>query len=73
MVRERNGPFAGKKVNRPVASYDGCHARAADFVSSQVSPNESASLREALAGREVFMDGLLLEKAMERGLTLPYK
>ena len=25
LVRERNGPFAGKKINRPVAKYDYCH------------------------------------------------
>ena len=33
LVRERNGPFAGKRQNRPVASYDGCHRRAVDFLS----------------------------------------
>ncbi len=32
MVRERNGPFAGKKTNRPVANYDGCHNKAVKFV-----------------------------------------
>ena len=26
-----------------------------------------------LRGRQVFMEGLLLEKCMERGLTLPYR
>ncbi len=73
LVRERNGPFAGKKINRPVASFDGCHKRAVSFLSGKVPTNESALVRAILRGREIFMEGMLLEKAMERGLTLPYK
>ena len=25
-VKERNGPFAGKRVSRPVADYEACHS-----------------------------------------------
>ena len=25
-VKERNGPFAGKRVARPVANYEACHS-----------------------------------------------
>ncbi len=72
-MRERNGPFAGKKTNRPVASYEGCHTRAVTFLSSGIPGNETRRMRALLKGREIFMEGMLLEKAMERGLTLPYK
>ncbi len=39
----------------------------------RVPLNESSELISLFNGREIFMEGLLLEKAMERGLTLPYK
>ena len=32
LVRERNGPFAGKKINRPVAKYDYCHRVCSSYV-----------------------------------------
>ena len=32
LVRERNGPFAGKKINRPVAKYEYCHRVCSAYV-----------------------------------------
>ena len=81
LVRERNGPFAGKKINRPVAKYDYCHKVCAAFVGERLrvkfeDPDGGKadkaifdSLR--INGRKVFMAGLLREKCIERGLTLP--
>lgn len=73
LVKERNGPFAGKKINRPVANYEGCHATAKDYIRRHLTTNETDTLRSLFKGRPIFMEGLLLEKCMERGLTLPYK
>lgn len=73
LVKERNGPFAGKKINRPVANYDQCHNLAKRFLMDRVSPTEVAFFRRLFQNRQIFMEGLLLEKAMERGLTLPYR
>ena len=36
LVRERNGPFAGKKINRPVAKYDYCHRVCATYVDEKL-------------------------------------
>jgi len=86
LVRERNGPFAGKKINRPVAKYDYCHRVCATYVDEKLrvkfedadgGKSDKAifdSLRGATGGvgqRKVFMAGLLREKCIERGLTLP--
>lgn len=83
LVRERNGPFAGKKINRPVAKYDYCHRVCAAFVNEKLRVKFEAqdggkadkaifdSLRVGSNGRKVFMAGLLREKCIERGLTLP--
>jgi hypothetical protein len=77
LIKERNGPFAGKKVNRPVANYEECHVAATAYLDAHldahVDANASAGVRELLRGRETFMSGLLLEKCLERGLTLPYR
>ena len=78
MVKERNGPFAGKKINRPVANYDKCHRLSSHWVESRISPDEKSyanfrKLMGILKGRGVFMEGLLLEKAFERGLSLPIR
>ena len=35
MVKERNGPFAGKRINRPVANYNYCRGVMAEYVSSR--------------------------------------
>ena len=83
LVRERNGPFAGKKINRPVAKYDYCHRVCSTYVNDKLrvkfedadgGKSDKAifdSLHGNLAGRKVFMAGLLREKCIERGLTLP--
>lgn len=81
LVRERNGPFAGKKINRPVAKYDYCHRVCASFVNeklrvkfeSQDGGKADKAIFDSLrgSGRKVFMAGLLREKCIERGLTLP--
>jgi len=72
-VRERGGPFAGKKTVRPVASHAGCHRLAEAFIAERtVNASVLGKIRDLLVGRPVFMEGQLLEKAMERGLTFPY-
>lgn len=84
LVRERNGPFAGKRINRPVAKYDYCHRVCAAYVSEKLRVKfedkdggkaDKAvfdSLRTSTSHhRKVFMAGLLREKSIERGLTLP--
>jgi hypothetical protein len=45
LVKERNGPFAGKKVNRPVANYDQCHNLAKEYLEKNLGRNASESLR----------------------------
>ena len=83
LVRERNGPFAGKRINRPVAKYDYCHRVCAAYVSEKLRVKFEEkdggkadkaifdSLKSNLNHRKVFMAGLLREKSIERGLTLP--
>ena len=85
LVRERNGPFAGKRINRPVAKYDYCHRVCAAYVSEKLRVKFEEkdadgkadkalfdSLRTSSSNhRKVFMAGLLREKSIERGLTLP--
>lgn len=73
LVKERNGPFAGKKVNRPVAHYQQCHNLAAQYISAHLPDKDASLIKDLVRGRKVFMEGLLLEKAMGRGLTLPYR
>lgn len=73
IVKERNGPFAGKKTNRPVANYNECHGNAETYLLSRLNSNDTEAHKGLFKGREVFMEGLLLEKCMERGLTLPYR
>lgn len=78
MVKERNGPFAGKKINRPVANYDKCHGLTVKFLDSKLAKEEKLlqnfrKIFNALKGRPIFMEGLLLENAFERGLTLPIR
>eukprot|EP00095_Tigriopus_kingsejongensis_P000352 maker-scaffold1125_size61249-snap-gene-0.10 protein:Tk00352 transcript:maker-scaffold1125_size61249-snap-gene-0.10-mRNA-1 annotation:"ectonucleoside triphosphate diphosphohydrolase 5-like" len=73
LVKERNGPFAGKKINRPVANYGQCHTLAAEYISTHFPEEDSPFFKDMARGRKVYMEGLLLEKAMGRGLTLPYR
>ncbi len=83
-MRERNGPFAGKKIHRPVADLSGCRKLAQAYVKArnglspsddEDKPKENSSEEDLLAffreGRDVFVEGQLLEKCLERGLTLP--
>lgn len=82
LVKERNGPFAGKKINRPVANYDQCHHVCSGYVSKQLGVSLETdqdgagdkAIYEALrnGGRPVFMEGLLKEKSIERGLSWPF-
>ena len=82
LVRERNGPFAGKRINRPVAKYDYCHRVCAAYVSEKLrvtfeerdGGKADKAIFDSLRSnqhRKVFMAGLLREKSIERGLTLP--
>jgi len=80
LVRERNGPFAGKKINRPVAKYDYCHRVCSTYVrqklrlafQDQDDGKADKVLSDSLKnGRPVFIKGFLREKCIERGLTLP--
>ncbi len=45
LVKERNGPFAGKKVNRPVANYDQCHNLAKRYLADHLTKNGSEAMR----------------------------
>jgi len=87
LVRERNGPFAGKKINRPVAKYDYCHRVCSSYVSQKLRATFEEDQKDAGGGdvdtdkvlsdslkngrRPVFIKGFLREKCIERGLTLP--
>lgn len=71
-VKERNGPFAGKKVSRPVANYDGCHAVVLDFVNKALG-QDFAQVIQDLRRRKVYIRGQLFIQCAERGLTDPFK
>ena len=71
MIKERNGPFAGKRINRPVANYKYCHSVMQDFVAKRLGAGLGQQLESLLKGRPVFMEGLLKEMCVERGLSLP--
>ena len=45
LIKERNGPFAGKRVNHPVANYDECHTLAKNYLEAHLGKNASESLR----------------------------
>ena len=45
LVRERNGPFAGKRVNRPVANYDECHGLAKGYIDAKLGKEAGEALR----------------------------
>ncbi len=81
LVKERNGPFAGKKINRPVAKYGYCHNVCSGYVNQKLRPTfdekDGAKADKALleniklGGHSIYMEGLMREKAVERGLVLP--
>lgn len=71
-VKERNGPFAGKKVSRPVANYEACHAVVHRHIKSSLGERFEALIKE-LQKRKVYIRGKLFIKCAERGLTDPFK
>jgi len=71
-VRERNGPFAGKKVSRPVANYQACHSNVLGHLNSSLGNRFDAVIKE-LKRRKVYIRGKLFIKCAERGLTDPFK
>ena len=71
MVKERNGPFAGKRINRPVADYNYCHNIMADYIAQKLNRGTRSQLQALVRNRPLFMEGLLKEKCVERGLSLP--
>jgi len=74
MVKERNGPFQGKRHNRPVANYNYCSGVMSKYVAKHLQgAGVKGQLESLLKGRAVFMEGLLKEKCVERGLSLPNK
>jgi len=71
-IKERNGPFAGKRVSRPVANFDDCHANVVDFVNRMLNHDYDYIIKD-LKKRRVYMRGNLFVKCSERGLTDPFK
>jgi len=71
-VKERNGPFAGKRVARPVANYEACHAAVAAHLQAVTGNRFDAVIKE-LKKRKMFIRGKLFIKCAERGLTDPFK
>jgi len=71
-VKERNGPFAGKRVSRPVANYEACHGVVLNIVQSTLGTSFEMVIKE-LKKRKVYMRGKLFIKCAERGLTDPFK
>jgi len=71
-VKERNGPFAGKRVSRPVADYEACHSVVLNNIQKLLSNNFEYVLKE-ISKRQVYILGKLFIKCAERGLTDPFK
>jgi hypothetical protein len=71
-IKERNGPFAGKRVSRPVANYEACHGVVLNIVQKNLGNNFDYVIKE-LRKRKVYMRGKLFIKCAERGLTDPFK
>ena len=57
MVKERNGPFAGKRINRPVANYKYCHSVMMEFVSKQIGHGVRSQLESLLKGDLIISSG----------------
>jgi len=71
-VKERNGPFAGKRVSRPVADYEACHGLVLTNTLNIIN-NKYESVLKEISRRKVYMLGKLFIKCAERGLTDPFK
>jgi len=71
-VKERNGPFAGKRVSRPVADYEACHTVVLNNIQKLLNVNFENVLKE-VNRRQVYILGKLFIKCAERGLTDPFK
>jgi len=71
-VKERNGPFAGKRVSRPVADYEACHNVVLSSTQNILSDKFDYVLKE-IRKRKVYILGKLFIKCAERGLTDPFK
>ena len=71
-VKERNGPFAGKRVSRPVADYEACHSVVLNNIQKLLNVNFENVLKE-VSRRQVYILGKLFIKCAERGLTDPFK
>ena len=71
-VKERNGPFAGKRVARPVANYEACHTVVVSHVQASLGNTYNQVIKD-LKKRKVFIRGKLFIKCAERGLTDPFK
>jgi len=71
-VKERNGPFAGKRVARPVANYEACHAVVVSHIQATIGTKYQQVIKE-LKKRKIYIRGKLFIKCAERGLTDPFK
>lgn len=71
-VKERNGPFAGKRVARPVADYESCHNVVLSNTQNILTDKYQYVLKE-ISKRKVYILGKLFIKCAERGLTDPFK
>ena len=71
-IKEKNGPFAGKKVARPVANFDDCHAVVQNYVRRNLGKEYDFIIKD-LKKRKVYVRGNIFIKCSERGLTDPYK
>jgi len=71
-IKEKNGPFAGKKVARPVANFDDCHAVVQNYVKRHLG-KEFDYLIKDIRKRKVYIRGNIFVKCSERGLTDPFK
>ena len=58
-----------------MAHYDQCHGRCVEFLAANLMAEDAALVKGLFRSpaRSLFMEGALLEKAEERGLTLPYR
>jgi len=71
-VKERNGPFAGKRVARPVANYEVCHTAVVSHIQAALG-NKYQQVIKDLKKRKIYIRGKLFIKCAERGLTDPFK
>jgi len=71
-TKERNGPFAGKRVSRPVANYDVCHNIVLNHVKAKLGSKYDTVIKE-VKQRKLYARGKLFLKCAERGLTDPFK